>query len=68
MKTPAFAKAFAGRWRIAEMNVWDNGYLDFVERRTPPSKVRTTDRSGGPPQIVYPASAVEVTPRLAAYV
>jgi hypothetical protein len=37
-KAPAFAKAFAERWRIAEMNVWDNGYLDFVERRTPPSK------------------------------
>ncbi|MDF2975064.1 MAG: hypothetical protein K0R61_5514, partial [Microvirga sp.] len=30
-KTPAFAKAFAGRWRIAEMDVWDNDYLDLVE-------------------------------------
>src|SRR3954463_6643055 len=27
----ALAKAFAGRWRIAEMDVWDNDYLDLVE-------------------------------------
>ncbi len=30
-RTPAFAKAFAGRWRIAEMDLWDNGVLDLVE-------------------------------------
>ena len=30
-KVPAFAKAFAGRWRIVEMNVWDNDFLDLVE-------------------------------------
>jgi hypothetical protein len=30
-KTPAFAKAFAGRWRIAEMDVWDNDVLDEFE-------------------------------------
>jgi hypothetical protein len=30
-KVPAFAKAFAGRWRIVEMDVWDNGFLDLVE-------------------------------------
>jgi hypothetical protein len=23
-KVPAIAKAFAGRWRIVEMDVWDN--------------------------------------------
>ena len=28
---PAFAKAFAGRWRIVEMDVWDNDFLDLVE-------------------------------------
>src|ERR1700681_3977417 len=27
----AFAKAFAGRWRIVEMDVWDKDFLDLVE-------------------------------------
>lgn len=26
-----FAKAFAGRWRIVEMDNWDNDVLDLVE-------------------------------------
>ena len=30
-KVPAFAKVFAGRWRIVEMDVWDNEFLDLVE-------------------------------------
>jgi hypothetical protein len=30
-KVPAFAKAFAGRWRIVEMDTWDNAVLDLVE-------------------------------------
>jgi hypothetical protein len=30
-KVPAFAKAFAGRWRIGEMDTWDNAFLDLVE-------------------------------------
>src|SRR4051795_2772177 len=30
-KVPAFAKAFVGRWRIVEMDVWDNDFLDLVE-------------------------------------
>ena len=30
-KAPAFAKAFAGRWRIVEMDVWDNDVLDEFE-------------------------------------
>jgi hypothetical protein len=30
-KVPSFAKAFAGRWRIVEMDVWDNDFLDLVE-------------------------------------
>lgn len=31
-RPPAFAKAFAGRWRIVEMDVWDNDFLDLVEQ------------------------------------
>jgi hypothetical protein len=27
----AVAKAFAGRWRIGEMDTWDNDFLDLVE-------------------------------------
>lgn len=27
-KVPAFAKAFAGRWRLVEMDTWDNDFLD----------------------------------------
>ena len=30
-KVPSFAKAFTGRWRIVEMDVWDNEFLDLVE-------------------------------------
>lgn len=30
-KVPSFAKAFAGRSRIVEMDVWDNDFLDLVE-------------------------------------
>ncbi len=30
-RRPAFAKAFMGRWRIVEMDVWDNDYLDLIE-------------------------------------
>jgi hypothetical protein len=30
-KVPAFAKAFDGGWRIAEMDVWDTDALDLVE-------------------------------------
>jgi len=29
-KVPSFAKAFAGRCRIVEMDVWDNDFLDLV--------------------------------------
>lgn len=31
-RSPVFAKAFAGRWRIVEMDVWDNDFLDLVEQ------------------------------------
>jgi hypothetical protein len=30
-KAPTFAKAFTGRWRIVEMDVWENDFLDLVE-------------------------------------
>jgi hypothetical protein len=30
-KEPHFAKAFAGRWRIVEMDDWDSDFLDLVE-------------------------------------
>ena len=30
-KVAAFANAFAGRWRIVEMDLWDNDFLDLVE-------------------------------------
>lgn len=30
-KIPAIAKAFAGRWHIVEMDVWDNDFLGLVE-------------------------------------
>ncbi|MGY4257366.1 hypothetical protein ACVI1L_004434 [Bradyrhizobium sp. USDA 4516] len=29
-KVPGFAKAFAGRWRIVEMDNWDSDFLDLV--------------------------------------
>src|ERR1700746_3523542 len=28
---PRFSKAFIGRWRIVEMDVWDSDFLDLVE-------------------------------------
>ncbi|KEQ03227.1 hypothetical protein [Pseudorhizobium pelagicum] len=31
-KVPAFAKAFSGRWRIVEMDIWDNDVLDLIEQ------------------------------------
>lgn len=30
-RVPGFAKAFAGRWRIVEMDNWDSEFLDLVE-------------------------------------
>jgi hypothetical protein len=30
-RVAASAKAFAGRWRIVGMDVWDNDFLDLVE-------------------------------------
>jgi hypothetical protein len=30
-KRPAFAKAFTGRWRIVEIDNWDDDFLNLVE-------------------------------------
>ena len=30
-KAPVLAKAFHGRWRIVEMEVWPDDYLDLIE-------------------------------------
>jgi hypothetical protein len=30
-RVPGFAKAFAGRWHIVEMDNWDRDFLDLVE-------------------------------------
>ena len=30
-RSPALAKAFRGRWRIIEMEVWPDDYLDLIE-------------------------------------
>ena len=38
------AKAFKGRWRISEMDVWDNDYLDLVE---PAHIVFESENDGG---------------------
>jgi hypothetical protein len=29
-KVPGFAKAFAGHWRIVEMDNWESDFLDLV--------------------------------------
>ena len=41
-KQPHFAKAFAGRWRIVEMDNWDSDFLDLVEEAHLPSRVSPT--------------------------
>ena len=50
-KVPASAKAFAGRWRIVEMNVWDSDFLNEVEEAH-----ITFDGSAGPSARVRHAS------------
>ena len=37
-KVPHFAKAFAGRWRIVEMDNWESDFLDLVEEGVSPSR------------------------------
>jgi hypothetical protein len=48
-RASALAKAFEGRWRITEMDVWDNDYLDLVEPAHITSRARTTARSCSEP-------------------
>ena len=48
-KVSAFAKAFAGRWRIVEMDAWDNAFLDLVE------EAHITFRGASDGQIVFGA-------------
>ena len=48
-KAPAFAKAFAGRWRIVETDVWDNDFLDEVE------EAHITFQDGSNGEIVFGA-------------
>ena len=59
-KVPAFAKAFAGRWRIVEMDTWDNDVLDLVEE----AHLTFTGASGG--KIVFGALQGFVDVRLRA--
>jgi len=42
-KVRHFAKAFAGRWRIVEMDNWDSDFLDLVEE----AHLTFEGRSGG---------------------
>ena len=48
-KVPAFAKAFAGRWRIVEMDNWDTDFIDLVE------KAHITFHSAADGEIVFGA-------------
>ena len=42
-KVPAFAQAFAGRWRLVEMDTWGSDVLDLVEE----AHLTFTGASGG---------------------
>ena len=48
-KVPAFAKAFAGRWRIVEMETWGNDFLDLVE------EAHITFQGGSDGEIIFGA-------------
>jgi hypothetical protein len=48
-KVPASAKAFAGRWRIVETDVWDNDFLDEIE------EAHITFHGGSDGEIVFGA-------------
>ena len=48
-KVPAFAQAFAGRWRLVEMDTWGSDVLDLVEE----AHLTFTGASGG--KIVFGA-------------
>jgi hypothetical protein len=48
-RVPAFAKAFAGRWRIVEMDTWDNAFLALVE------EAHITFQGGSDGEIIFGA-------------
>jgi hypothetical protein len=54
-RTPALALAFAGRWRIAEMDEWEE--LDLLER----AHITFAGRDGG--RLVFAAVAAELDVR-----
>jgi hypothetical protein len=54
-RAPAFARAFAGRWRIAEMDEWEE--LDFLE----PAHITFTGNDGG--RLVFAAVEAELDVR-----
>ena len=56
-KVPAFAKAFAGRWRIVETDVWDNEFLDLVEQ------AHITFSGSGDGEIVFGALTADLDVR-----
>jgi hypothetical protein len=63
VKVPAIAKAFAGRWRIVEMDNWDNDFLDLVE------EAQITFHSAADGEIVFGAlraSSMSATARATA--
>ena len=57
VKVPAFAKAFAGRWRIIKMDVWDNDFLDEVE------EAHITFQAGSDGEIAFGALAGDLDVR-----
>jgi hypothetical protein len=54
-RTPAFARAFAGRWRIAEMDQWED--LDLIE----PAHITFSGNDGG--ELVFAAVEAELDVR-----
>jgi polyisoprenoid-binding protein YceI len=51
-RTPAFARAFAGRWRIAEMDQWED--IDFLE----PAHITFVGKESG--ELVFGAVEAEL--------
>jgi hypothetical protein len=47
-RVPAFAKAFAGRWRVVEMDNWAATSSILSKRRISPSRVNPTVKLIGP--------------------
>jgi hypothetical protein len=58
-KSQALAKAFRGRWRIVEMKVWPDDYLDLIE----PAHITF---EGGMDGVFVWATTMPTPPRVAA--